>query len=212
KSPYLTQQKKKKSTHNTIGIWDAKLTYLDIPVPKIAGKMDVPFRISRDILKAIKFVVIIELIKLMSRSVNQVYTKNFKGLWLIICNFAKNFSWDGLKGKKAFRNLNLETVIRVNEKDSAVLIPKKLPGIKYCMLIASSRSLSPFEAHGSSENNTAATKDHPTPTQANVQDITVSNLALCTGRCWDSLFLLVAQTAGAEEEGRAPKEENTQPT
>ncbi|KAJ8974687.1 hypothetical protein NQ317_019843 [Molorchus minor] len=129
--------------HNTIGIWDAKLTYLDIPVPKIAGKMDVPFRISRDILKAIKFVVIIELIKLMSRSVNQVYTKIFKmpkeakkrrfyrklnglnknceslifhnkkrGLWLIICNFAKNFSWDGLKGKKAFRNLNLETVIR----------------------------------------------------------------------------------------------------
>ncbi|KAJ8983595.1 hypothetical protein NQ317_004232 [Molorchus minor] len=64
--------------HNTIGIWDAKLTYLDIPVPKIAGKMDVPFRISRDILKAIKFVVIIELIKLMSRSVNQVYTKIFK--------------------------------------------------------------------------------------------------------------------------------------
>ncbi|KAJ8980429.1 hypothetical protein NQ317_018821 [Molorchus minor] len=64
--------------HNTIGIWDAKLTYLDIPVPKIAGKMDVPFRISRDILKVIKFVVIIELIKLMSRSVNQVYTKIFK--------------------------------------------------------------------------------------------------------------------------------------
>ncbi|KAJ8978636.1 hypothetical protein NQ317_009095 [Molorchus minor] len=40
--------------------------------------MDVPFRISRDILKAIKFVVIIERIKLMSRSVNQVYTKIFK--------------------------------------------------------------------------------------------------------------------------------------
>ncbi|KAJ8980262.1 hypothetical protein NQ317_018428 [Molorchus minor] len=102
------------------------------PVPKIAEKMDVPFRISRDILKgtspetshfsmswdilvrmpfwlsfsgypsdliwkqswdniglknghppvivAIKFVVIIERIKLMSRSrsVNQVYTKIFK--------------------------------------------------------------------------------------------------------------------------------------
>ncbi|KAJ8968764.1 hypothetical protein NQ317_005391 [Molorchus minor] len=55
---------------------------------------------------------------LTTEGVNQVYTKNFKELWLIIYNFAKNFSWDGLKDKKAFRNLNLATVIRATTINS----------------------------------------------------------------------------------------------
>ncbi|KAJ8975844.1 hypothetical protein NQ317_010549 [Molorchus minor] len=41
-----------------------------------------------------------------------IFHNKKRGLRLIIYNFAKNFSWDGLKGKKAFRNLNLATVIR----------------------------------------------------------------------------------------------------
>lgn len=45
---------------------------------------------------------------------------------------------------------------------------EKLPGIRYCMLIASSRSRSPRRQMAAPENKMAATKDHPTPTQASM--------------------------------------------
>jgi len=45
-----------------------------------------------------------------------------------------------------------------------------LPGIKYCMFIASSFSRSPLRQMAAAENSMAETSAHPTPIQATMYD------------------------------------------
>lgn len=92
---------------------------------------------------------------------------------------------------------------------------EKLPGIRYCMLIASSLSLSPRRQIAAPENNMAATKDHPTPTHASMQLQSQLILVLSRSTYGTQLYytwhyvldvvhlfavLFGRQTAGTEEE------------
>lgn len=63
------------------------------------------------------------------------------------------------------------------------MIEPQLPGIKYCMLIASSLSLSPRRQMAAPENSIAATNDHPTPTHASIQLQSQLTLVLSRRTC-----------------------------
>lgn len=51
-----------------------------------------------------------------------------------------------------------------------IMIGKLIPGIRYCMLSASSRSLSPRKQMAADENKMADSSDRPTPHQATMYD------------------------------------------
>jgi len=59
---------------------------------------------------------------------------------------------------------------------------KYLPGMRYCMFIASSRILSPLKQIAAALNKIALTNDQPTPTQATTYDQSyeISELSLRT--------------------------------